>query len=323
MYARLFAKTGTLAGKSYEIAMEAVVGHGPECNLKIKSGVLSAKHARIFFDQKKGSYFLEDFKSLNGTLLDGKPVQGRVKLERKHVVTFANTFTFIFQVETGQPANPLPPPPKDLPPEPEIPPPPRRRVQEAGERPPTHPPGDIIAPEPARPPSPRAVPDVPPAMPPPRPEQTYFDDEGVAEPPVPEAAKPEEEKTPPVPQSKDAAPTMLIDDAQLAALLNLPRFVLEFRTVRGEKHTVDLNEGENSVGRIAGSTIALDDASISRNHAAIIIRSGRIILKDLGSKNGTFVGDKKIGDEVEVKPETPLRFGLVKATILKKAETPA
>ena len=112
MYARLYAKSGPLAGKSYDIVAEAIIGHGPECNLVIKSGIISAKHARIFYDQKKGSYFLEDFKTLNGTLLDGKPVQGRVKLEKKHVVIIANTFAFIFQVESGQAADPLPPPPK-------------------------------------------------------------------------------------------------------------------------------------------------------------------------------------------------------------------
>jgi pSer/pThr/pTyr-binding forkhead associated (FHA) protein len=320
MYGRLYAKTGTLAGKSFEIAMEAVIGHGPECNLKIKSGVLSAKHARIFFDQKKGSYFLEDFKTHNGTLLDGKPVQGKVKLERKHVIIFANTFPFIFQVETGQPTDPLPPPPKDVPPEPEVPPPPRRRIQDTGEQAPVRE-GAGAASTPSQV---RQKEDANPfgINPPPRPEHTFFDDEGAGEPPVPESAEPPK-VTPPPPKPGEPAPTMLIDDAQLAALLNLPRFVLEFRTVRGEKHTVDLNEGENSVGRVAGSTIALDDASISRNHAAIIIRSGKIILKDLGSKNGTFVGDKKIGDEVEVQPDTPLRFGLVKATILKKSEAPA
>ena len=131
MYARLNSKTAALAGKSYEIVSEAVIGHGPECNLLIKSGVLSAKHARIFFDQKKGSYYLEDFKSHNGTLLDGKPVLGKVKLEKKHVIMFANTFTFIFSLESGQANDPLPPPPKDLPPEPEVPPPPRRRPAES------------------------------------------------------------------------------------------------------------------------------------------------------------------------------------------------
>jgi pSer/pThr/pTyr-binding forkhead associated (FHA) protein len=322
MYARLFAKSGKSAGKSYDIVAEAIIGHGPECNLLIKSGILSAKHARIYFDQKKGSYFLEDFKSYNGTVLDGKPVQGKVKLDKKHVITFANTFTFIFQLEHGQAEDPLPPPPKDLPPEPE--PPPRRKQPAAAEP----------APAPAAGPAPPHVP--PPAHAEPAPAMAEKRPVAVPEAPLKpgtvfddglEAAPeliPSVEDLPPIPQSRDAAPTLLIDEMQLAELLDTrPRFMLEFKNVRGEKSTIDLKEGENSVGRIAGSDVAVDDASISRNHAVITVRSGKILLKDLGSKNGTFVADKKIAAETDVEPDTPIRFGLVKATIVRKPEKPA
>jgi pSer/pThr/pTyr-binding forkhead associated (FHA) protein len=317
MYARLNSKTAALAGKSYEIVSEAIIGHGPECNLLIKSGVLSAKHARIFFDQKKGSYYLEDFKSHNGTLLDGKPVQGKVKLEKKHVIMFANTFTFIFVLESGQASDPLPPPPKDLPPEPEIPPPPRRRPAEQAGSPSV----SGQAPEPQ-------------AASPARAREDAF---GLEEPPAkPRPAEIENEETParlpepaqekppaPAHQARDAAPTMLIDEAQLADLLSLPRFVLEFKNVRGEKSSIDLKEGENTVGRLSTGDVAVDDASISRNHAIITVRTGKVTLRDLGSKNGTYVADKRIAADTEVAPDTPIRFGLVKATILKKRGSPA
>ena len=316
MYARLKSKSAALAGKSYEIVSEAVIGHGPECNLLIKSGVLSAKHARIFFDQKKGSYYLEDFKSHNGTLLDGKPVQGKVKLEKKHVIMFANTFTFIFTLEAGQAADPLPPPPKDLPPGPEVPPPPRRKPAESAvPAPPPVPAEQVPVPQAAKPAV--VLEDAfgiaePPAKPrPPEPEPA------AEEPPV-RAAEAVQEK-PPAAQARDAAPTMLIDEAQLADLLSLPRFVLEFKNVRGEKSTVNLKEGENTVGRLSTSDVAVDDASISRNHAIITVRAGKVALRDLGSKNGTYVADKKISVDTEVAPDAPIRFGLVKATILKKA----
>jgi pSer/pThr/pTyr-binding forkhead associated (FHA) protein len=315
MYARLNSKTAALAGKSYEIVSEAVIGHGPECNLLIKSGILSAKHARIFFDQKKGSYYLEDFKSHNGTLLDGKPVLGKVKLEKKHVIMFANTFTFIFSLESGQANDPLPPPPRDLPPEPEIPPPPRRRPAESAE------PAPVVS---AKGPEGRAVHEdafglgEPPANP--RPVEA----ENVAEEPPVRAPEIAQEKPPAPPRlARDAAPTMLIDEAQLADLLSLPRFVLEFKNVRGEKSTVDLKEGENTVGRLSTGDVAVDDASISRNHAIITVRAGKVALRDLGSKNGTYVADKRINADTEVAPDTPIRFGLVKATILKRRGSPA
>lgn len=134
------------------------------------------------------------------------------------------------------------------------------------------------------------------------------------------APEPAPEK-PPAPQPRDAAPTMLIDEAQLADLLSLPRFVLEFKNVRGEKSTVNLKEGENTVGRLSTSDVAVDDASISRNHAIITVRAGKVALRDLGSKNGTYVADKKISSDTEVAPDAPIRFGLVKATIMKKGGT--
>jgi len=353
MYARLNSKSAALPGKAYEIVAEAVIGHGPECNLLIKSGVLSAKHARIYFDQKKGSYFLEDFKSHNGTLLDGKPVQGKVKLDKKHVIMFANTFTFIFTVESGQAADPLPPPPKDLPPQPDVPPPKRKAAESAA-------PGSVAAPEqPPAPPEPHVPephapepklpavklpePKVPePAIPEPNvaapaPHEDAF---GMVEAPprrspqeeapAPRAAAPEPPLVPevvqhkaPAPQARDAAPTMLIDEAQLADLLSLPRFLLEFKNVRGEKSSINLKEGENTVGRLSTSDVAVDDASISRNHAIITVRAGKVALRDLGSKNGTYVADKKITADTEVAPDTPIRFGLVKATILKRTGAPS
>ena len=358
MYARLYAKAGQLAGKSYDIVTEAVIGHGRECNLLIKSGILSAKHARIFFDQKKGSYFLEDFKTHNGTLLDGKPVQGKVKLEKKHVIIFANTFTFIFQLEHGQAADPLPLPPRDLPPEPELPPPRRKQSEPLGDfslskvmeaaappaparqapAPPLAPPPPFAAPAPPPPPPAPPAPQVRKPDPddnpfgdiePPVKQHTVFDD-GFESAPPGEGAEKEPEFIgdllipEPVPHSRDAAPTMLIDESQLEDLLNAPpRFILEFKNVRGEKHTVDLKEGENGVGRLAGSDVAVDDASISRSHATITVRKGKVTLRDLESKNGTFVGDKKITGDAEVEPDAPIRFGLVKATIVRKPEKSA
>ncbi|HTO94466.1 MAG TPA: FHA domain-containing protein [Bacteroidota bacterium] len=327
MYARLNSKSAALAGKVYEIVAEAVIGHGPECNLLIKSGVLSAKHARIYFDQKKGSYFLEDFKSHNGTLLDGKPVQGKVKLDKKHVIMFANTYAFIFTVESGQAADPLPPPPKDLPPQPDVPPPKRKAAESAapGGSPPAEQPHAAPVPAAAEPAPHEDAFGLAEAPPRPAPAAEAAPEPHAAPPPelpLPPAPEPVPQKAP-APQARDAAPTMLIDEAQLADLLSLPRFALEFKNVRGEKSSINLKEGENTVGRLSTSDVAVDDASISRNHAIITVRAGKVALRDLGSKNGTYVADKKIAGDTEVAPDTPIRFGLVKATILKRTGGPS
>src|SRR5690606_27261368 len=55
----------------------------------------------------------------------------------------------------------------------------------------------------------------------------------------------------------------------------------------------------------------IDDLSISRRHARLIIESGRLLIEDLGSAAGTFVGGHRIEPHTSSLVETPqdIRFG--------------
>lgn len=55
-----------------------------------------------------------------------------------------------------------------------------------------------------------------------------------------------------------------------------------------------LSEGENVIGRDPEAAVFIDDATVSRHHARLTIAAERVILEDLGSKNGTFVLGKRI-----------------------------
>jgi pSer/pThr/pTyr-binding forkhead associated (FHA) protein len=66
----------------------------------------------------------------------------------------------------------------------------------------------------------------------------------------------------------------------------------------------ELNKAELSIGRHPDCDIQIDDSAVSTNHALIFIRPNRylpeqteIILKDLGSTNGTFVNDVKVSQK--------------------------
>src|SRR6478609_7972897 len=63
-----------------------------------------------------------------------------------------------------------------------------------------------------------------------------------------------------------------------------------------------------TVGRGAGCDIALDDASVSRRHAEIECREGALRVRDLGSRNGTFVNGARIEHAV-VRPGDIMVFG--------------
>ena len=78
MPARFFCQTGSFAGSSYQIADEVLIGRDGS-GVRLPAEVVSGSHARIFFDEDRGSYFLEDLGSRNGTKLDGVPVAERAR----------------------------------------------------------------------------------------------------------------------------------------------------------------------------------------------------------------------------------------------------
>jgi DNA-binding winged helix-turn-helix (wHTH) protein len=55
-----------------------------------------------------------------------------------------------------------------------------------------------------------------------------------------------------------------------------------------------LDEGENIIGRSADVAVPIYASIVSRRHARLVVHGGSAYLEDLGSKNGTFVGDERI-----------------------------
>jgi DNA-binding winged helix-turn-helix (wHTH) protein len=55
-----------------------------------------------------------------------------------------------------------------------------------------------------------------------------------------------------------------------------------------------LNDGEHVVGRAADAAVCLDDDSVSRRHARITLSGASVSLEDLGSKNGTLIGSRRV-----------------------------
>ena len=78
-----------------------------------------------------------------------------------------------------------------------------------------------------------------------------------------------------------------------------------------------LAEGENLIGRGAAAQVALKYPDLSRRHAILTVAGETLTLRDLGSRNRTFVDDKALEAEVEVGIEVGvrLRFGSVEARL--------
>ncbi|MBK9071520.1 MAG: sigma 54-interacting transcriptional regulator [Myxococcales bacterium] len=70
--------------------------------------------------------------------------------------------------------------------------------------------------------------------------------------------------------------------------------------------------GRVTIGRAAENDIAIDDASISRHHATLIL-DAPIRIVDNDSANGTWIGDRQVpvGEEITMHTNDPLRIGNV------------
>jgi hypothetical protein len=76
------------------------------------------------------------------------------------------------------------------------------------------------------------------------------------------------------------------------------------------------------VGRDDRCDIAISDRQVSRHHASITLEDDRFVLRDLGSKNGTFVNGREVdephllqdGDEIQIAYCCKLAFVGVDAT---------
>lgn len=74
---------------------------------------------------------------------------------------------------------------------------------------------------------------------------------------------------------------------------------------------VRLAEGENVIGRTADAHISLPASGVSRRHARIVVANGRAILEDLGSKNGTYLCDRKLEGPSELRHGDQIVVGSV------------
>lgn len=72
-----------------------------------------------------------------------------------------------------------------------------------------------------------------------------------------------------------------------------------------------LGDGEHILGRDPDLELFFDSASVSRRHARIQITSGCATIEDLGSKNGTFIGDRRVDAVADVVDGDVLRIGSV------------
>jgi len=87
-----------------------------------------------------------------------------------------------------------------------------------------------------------------------------------------------------------------------------------YRLVWGRRE-ISLETGDNLIGRDPEAVVWIDDESVSRRHARISIDDEGASIQDLGSKNGTAVGDKRILASVRLSHRDVVRIGPASLTL--------
>lgn len=60
------------------LAGQVMIGRGPECHLRLQSELVSRQHCLLSI--RPGAVMLRDLGSTNGTLINGHPLQGEIRL---------------------------------------------------------------------------------------------------------------------------------------------------------------------------------------------------------------------------------------------------
>ena len=316
-HARFLCKTGELAGTEHRIGVEATIGRDPGNTIVLPAGVVSKRHARIVFDPEAHTYTVEDLRSRNGTRLDGRPVENRVRLGELHVITIGERHDFVFVALPGRGGGAtadarssdsrsqaaMEPSPAQV-----------GRSTDAGGRAgaaETHfeAPSTLRAPPLAGTTRDRAksAADLPlePA--------TALDSPSVvAAPPLADAAS--------EPGADSPAPATVLEPATLLPAppmagmsapppASTPGVAMVLALPDGARRRVELPDGRHIVGRGRSCPIRIDDRGLSREHAAFIVRAGAVTVEDLDSLNGTVLDGRPVRTAAPLPPGRPVTFG--------------
>ena len=104
--------------------------------------------------------------------------------------------------------------------------------------------------------------------------------------------------------------------AELNARSSVETYIarFEFKGVQQEKRLEFPAAGSISVGRTGSNALVIDDASVSKMHAALSVDTkGHLSVADTGSTNGTFVSDQRIsyGKATRLEMNDRVKFGTV------------
>ncbi|MDI6600543.1 MAG: FHA domain-containing protein [Thermoanaerobacteraceae bacterium] len=68
----------------YELKENTIIGRGEDCDIVLNNPFISSRHASIIKSWR--GYYIEDLKSSNGTIINGKKIKGKARLRDGDVI---------------------------------------------------------------------------------------------------------------------------------------------------------------------------------------------------------------------------------------------
>jgi pSer/pThr/pTyr-binding forkhead associated (FHA) protein len=282
---RLLCKKPIPSGQEFLITSgQATIGKDTSNTISLPYKAISRRHATIIYDESEECYFLEDLKSHNGTLLDGERVRRKERLDSIHVITISNKFDIFFQL-LGE----------------------KHHQEELADTEEMADDEKITVVKVAR-------------------EKTKSSRNGEGISMVLDSSNREKFTSEKMKVSKEkrirprgraideviaypAEPTVTIEKTRIN--IETPAGAEFVFQIDGSNVKYVLHAGENIIGRSKECTISLPDKTVSNRHACLVVDNGEIRLRDLESKNHTYVGDSLVKCWTRVKPNSRIRFGKV------------
>ncbi len=91
----------------------------------------------------------------------------------------------------------------------------------------------------------------------------------------------------------------------------------------GKRWIIPMDPLPFTIGRHADNHLIISAKSVSRNHAEVFIKESGLWIRDLGSKNGTYVNRQRIGHPTPLHAADVVHFGTVEFRIGLKESTPS
>lgn len=303
--ARLLSKKPIPGGPEFLIMNgQATIGKDTSNTISLPYKAVSRRHVSIFYDEAEKCYFLEDLKSHNGTLLDGERVRRKERLDSIHVITISNKFDIFFQMLHEKNKGGDQSQTEEMAEDKKVTVVREDKAKKREETPAKASQHETLTRLPSAPSN----------------EDDFFDrnrKKAVEQPRREKKASFDDIIAYPGEATVTIEKTRLHIDAIAGS-----GFIFQ---VEGSGRKFRLRAGENIVGRSKECTISLPDKTVSNRHACFVVEHDEIRLRDLESKNHTYVRDNLVKHWTRIKPNSRVRFGKVVGVlkVQKGAPVPA